>query len=135
MSMHTPKLDKKGLRNFGFTTGAIVAVLFGFLLPWIFDKSIPLWPWWIVMPLWILAAVMPGWLSPVYTGWMKIGHILGWINTRIILGVVFYFLIFPIGLLLTLFGKDSMQRKLDVREESYRVNKEKRTKVHVERPF
>ena len=32
-----PELDREGLRQFGLTTGGIVAVLFGVVLPWLFD--------------------------------------------------------------------------------------------------
>ena len=40
-----PELDRKGLREFGFVTGGIVAVLFGLFFPWLLGRTIPVWPW------------------------------------------------------------------------------------------
>ena len=44
-----PKLDKKGLRQFGFMFGGIIAGLFGIVLPWLFDFKYPYWPWGVLL--------------------------------------------------------------------------------------
>ena len=50
---HTiPELDRSGLRQFGFTTGAIMVAIFGLLLPWLLDRGWPIWPWIVASPLW-----------------------------------------------------------------------------------
>lgn len=126
---------RKELRQFGLVTGAIAAVLFGLLLPWLFDHRVPLWPWIVAALLWIAALAVPARLLIVYRGWMAVGHALGWINTRIILGVMFYCLFLPVGLLMRLSGKDPMERRLDRSRETYRVNRETPGKDHVERPY
>ena len=134
--MNIPTLDKKGLRKFGFTTGAIIVVLFAFFFPWIFDVTImPIWPWILAGLLWVPALLMPSVLRPVYTAWMKIGHGIGWVNTRIILGVLFYILVLPMGLIMRLFGKDPMTRKLDKSVSSYRVKSVSEPKDRLEKPF
>jgi hypothetical protein len=115
-------MNNQELRNFGFITGAFVAFLFGLLLPWFFVSSIPLWPWVISAILLLSALLLPSLLAPVYKIWMHVGHALGWVNTRIILGVIYYVLLLPIGLLMRLFGKDPMTRKLNRGEAlSYRI--------------
>ena len=115
-------MNNQELRNFGFISGAFVAILFGLLLPWLLVHSIPLWPWIVTAILSSSALLLPSLLAPVYKGWMRVGNALGWINTRIILWVVFHFLLLPIGLLMRLFGKDPMTRKLNREEEiSYRI--------------
>ena len=40
-----PELDRKGLREFGLTTGALIAAIFGLFFPWLLSVHIPLWPW------------------------------------------------------------------------------------------
>ena len=50
-----PELDRKGLRRFGLTTGAIVVAVFGLFFPWMLDLNWPRWPWIIAAPLWSLA--------------------------------------------------------------------------------
>ncbi|MDH3901107.1 MAG: SxtJ family membrane protein [Gammaproteobacteria bacterium] len=83
------ELDKPGLRKFGLITGAIVVGLFGLLLPWLLDHHWPVWPWVVAAALWVPALVFPAVLKPVYRGWMKFGAVLGFINTRLILGLFF----------------------------------------------
>ena len=45
MTAPIPELDHAGLRRFGLTTGALIAGIFGLLLPWLFDARYPAWPW------------------------------------------------------------------------------------------
>ena len=136
MTINIPTLDNKGLRKFGLTTGAIIVLLFVLFFPWVFDAaSLPMWPWVVAGILWVPALVMPGLLRPIYTTWMKIGHGLGWINTRIILGVLFYVMILPMGLIMRLFGKDPMSRKWDESASSYRIESAREPRDRLEKPY
>jgi hypothetical protein len=130
-----PELDAKGLRSFALTTGGIVVALFGLLLPWLLDLGFPIWPWVLgaVLSVWGLAA--PATLRPVYRGWMRFGLLASRITTPIILGIVFYVVIMPMGLVMRLFGHDPMRRKLDTDEASYRVPSKPATRESVERPY
>lgn len=130
------KIDEKGLREFGLLTGIILAVLFGLLLPWQRSYSLPLWPWIVSAILWLLALLVPGILNPVYEVWMRIGSVLSWINTRLILGIIFYFLIMPIGLLMReVFHQDPMARKLDADLKTYRMTSQIKSRESMEKPF
>ena len=134
--MEFPSLDNKGLRKFGFTTGAIIVVLFALFFPWVFDVAVmPMWPWIIAGALWVPALLVPAVLRPVYTTWMKIGHGIGWVNTRIILGVLFYVLVLPMGLVMRLFGHDPMARKRDESASSYRIESISEAKDRLEKPY
>lgn len=135
MSAVIEKLDAAGYRKFGLTTGAIIAVLFGFLIPWLFNFNFPRWPLIMAAVLGGLALVVPMALQPIYITWMKFGNVMNWINTRIILGVLFYGLFFPIGIILKLLGKDSMHRKFDKKLSSYRVISNNESKDNIERPY
>ena len=132
------EVTKSDLRKFGLIMGTMFALIFGLLFPWITDKTSdnwPIWPFIVMAVFWSLAIVFPESLRQVNHLWIKIGNVLGWINSRIILGVMFYLLIFPIGLLLKLFGKDSMNRKLEKSADSYRKITKLRDKDHLEKPF
>jgi len=136
--INTAEVTKTDLRKFGFIMGGMVALMFGGLFPWIFDKTAATWPIWpfIVMAVfWVLAIVIPESLRKVNEIWLKIGNVLGWINSRIILGIMFYLLIFPIGLILKIFGKDAMNRKLDSNSDTYRRISTQRERTHLEKPF
>ena len=54
-----PELDRKGLRNFGLTTGIIIALLFGLFFPWLLDRTRPLWPWVLCGTLAVWALLAP----------------------------------------------------------------------------
>ena len=58
-------------------------------------------------------------LGPVYRAWMKLAHVLAWINTRILLGVVFFVILTPIRGVMALFRRDPLQRRLDRKATSY----------------
>jgi hypothetical protein len=136
MALHEiAKLDKKGLRKFGYTTGAVLACLFGLLLPWIFSRPIPRWPWIAAAVLATWATIAPLSLQPLYQAWMRFGAVLGWINTRIILGVVFYALIMPVGFIVRTFTHDPMARKLDADATTYRLPSKQSPPDNMKRPF
>lgn len=131
-----PKLDKKGLREFGLVTGGIVAGLFGLVLPLLFRHSLPAWPWVVATILVSLALLSPRSLGPVYQIWMRIGLVLGFINTRIILGIIFYTLFVPMGLVMRVFFKrDPMNRELDSNYGSYRILSGDRPSKLMEKPY
>ena len=130
------KVNKKELRDFGLITGIIFVVLFGLILPWLKNHSIPSWPWILATVLWVLALLTPMTLKPVYRVWMKIGEILGGINTRIILGIVFYLLVTPMGLIMRFLGKkDPMERKLDHKQITYRIPSLEKNRLSMEKPY
>ena len=120
MSHEIPVLDRKGLRDFGLLTGALFAGIFGLLLPWRFGWSWPLWPWLILAVLGGLALVAPLALNPVYKVWMRFGLVMGAIMSRLILGIVFFLVVTPLGLLMRALGKDPMRRSFDREAASYR---------------
>lgn len=123
------------LRKFGLILSAIFMGAFGFLLPILSEKSIPTWPWLVGTLIFIPTLVKPAWLKIIYHPWMKIGHILGWVNTRIILGVIFFGLIMPIGFIRRLLGKDSLGLTFDKNAKTYRRQVPAQSIQHMEKPF
>lgn len=123
------------MRKFGFTMAAVIAILFGLLLPWLFAYDYPLWPWIVAGAFMLLAVAAPVLLAPVHDAWMRIGHGLGWVNSRIVLGLMFYTVFLFVATLMKLLGKDPMARKFDSTLDSYRVPSEVRARNHLEKPF
>jgi hypothetical protein len=130
-----PDVDKKGLREFGFVMAAVVGGLFGLFLPWVFDRPWPMWPWVIAVPFAFAGLVFPAGLRSVYRGWMRFGHAIGMITTPLIMGILFFFVITPIGLARRMLGKDSLHRHIDSSCESYRITNQDSTLSDMERPF
>jgi O-antigen/teichoic acid export membrane protein len=128
------ELDRKGLREFGLTTGGIVAGLFGLFFPWVLERPIPRWPWVIAGVLAAWALVAPASLRPVYRGWMRFGLLLSKVTTPIIMGLVFFLVVTPMGLIRRATGNDSLARHFD-KTASYRVSSPKPPAKNLERPF
>jgi hypothetical protein len=129
-----PELDRKGLREFGLVTGGILVALFGLLLPWLLGRAFPLWPWIVMLVLAVWSLVAPLSLRYVYWVWMRFGLVLSRITTPVILGVVFFLVVTPMGLLRRAFGSDAMARKFDA-SDTYRVPSRKAPLKNLEKPF
>jgi hypothetical protein len=126
--------DTTQLRTFALLVGGIFAVIG--LWPALWQGEAPrLWAVLLSVGLVVPGVVWPRGLAPVYRGWMMLGQVLGWINTRILLGVIFFVLITPMGLVRRLLGKDSMRRSFEPEVETYRVVREPRPSSHLRRPF
>ena len=121
-SDHTiPELGAQDLRKFGFTTGGIVAVLFGLAVPWVLGRELPIWPWLVLAALAVPALALPTVLRPVYRAWMKLGLLAGKVTTPLILGAVFFLLICPMGVIRGLLGKNEMRTPFRESVASYRL--------------
>jgi hypothetical protein len=128
------EITSKKLRSFGLTVGGVFTL-------------IALWPalarhdeprWWIaaVAAFFLLPAlIFPKSLRWVHKGWMAVGHVMGWINTRIILGAIFYVIVTPIGILRSWMGKDPMGRKIRPDLDTYRIVRKPRPASHLTKQY
>lgn len=123
------------LRKFGLMMAGVLSLGFGLLFPLLSGNAISAIFWEIGFFFLLLGWFKPLWLKPIYQLWMKIGHGLGWINTRIILGITFFALITPIGLIMRFFKQDPMNKCYDPNAISYRKNMPRRLINHMEKPF
>ncbi len=112
-------IPKKTLREFGFLIGFIFPFLIGWISPLIGGHSFRNWTLFIGIPSIILAISKPRLLIYPYRAWMKLGYILGWVNSRIILGLVFLIILQPIALIMRIFGHDPLRTK-KFAQKSYR---------------
>ncbi len=114
-------VSKKQLREFGLLIGFGFPILLGWLFPLIIGHHFRIWTLWVGLPSLLLGIFKPYILFYPYKGWMALGHTLGWINSRIILGLVFIVVLQPIALIMRFFGYDPLKRK-KVNLKSYREN-------------
>jgi hypothetical protein len=128
------EIKPKQLRSFGLIVGFMFAAIG--IWPLIVRGANPRW-WALVLAAFLIlpAAIFPTALALPHKGWMWIGHVLGWINTRIILGVVFYLIVTPTGLIRRWLGKDPMGRKVRPDLDSYRVTREPRPASHLKKQY
>lgn len=81
----------------------VLANIIAFLI-WRFE-----WLLFLGIGIGVSALAIPKWASLIHHGWMKLAEGLGWVNSRILLGLVFFLLLTPIALLVRLFRKDPLQ--------------------------
>lgn len=116
--------QKNKLREFGLFMGIGFPFIVGFLLPYLMSHNYRFWTFYIGIPFLIFAIFKPHKLSFLYKKWISLGNLLGWLNSKIILGIIFFIVLIPISLLMKIFGYDPLRiKKLNV--ISYRVNKDK----------
>ena len=121
------KTSVKQLREFGLVIGIGLPIIFGWLIPLISGHEFKKWTVLIGLTSLVLSIIGPKLLLYPYKAWMALGHILGWINSKIILGLVFIIVLQPIALIMKLFNYDPLKSKWDSQKSSYReikINKE-----------
>lgn len=132
--MKTTNKDRRELRTFGLLIGGVF-LLIG-LWPAISGSEAPrIGVSALGFALAGLGAFAPQSLKHAHRVWMKIGHVLGWINTSVLLGFIFYGLIFPMGILMRLFRKMPIDLGRSDDLASYRVMRKARSREHMKRQF
>jgi len=101
---------KKDIKSFGITIGIILCLIAFFL----FYKEIEYYYIFIYVALVLIGSglIIPNVLKPIYYIWMVFANILGWIMTRLILSLLFYLIISPIGFFSKIFGKRFLRIKI-----------------------
>lgn len=114
-------IEKVEARKFGFIVGSIFIILG--LLSAFKDKGINLS---LIIPasiLFLLALIAPGLLVPIYKAWMRLGAILGRINSFLILSIIFYCVVTPIALIRRIFSKGSEKFAYKTAKGSYWIKR------------
>lgn len=110
--------SKSKLRTFGLgltiITG-IIGTIFFFK-----EKNIANYIFWTISGYSLIVSVFfPIMILPFHWVMTWIGKIMGWINTRIILILLFFLIVTPINLILSVFKKDRLNLKSDKNKTSY----------------
>ena len=111
------KSEKSDLRKFGIIVGIVLLIIAGFF----FLKEKESFQLFLTIGtvLFVTGIVIPFTLKPIYWVWMVFSTILGWFMTRVILSLLFYVILTPIGLIARLFGKQFLGFKMDRSKQSY----------------
>ena len=108
--------SKKDIKNFGITIGIILFIISALLA--YYDKEAYQFIVIIASIFTALGFILPVLLKPIYFVWMTFAAILGWIMTRFILSMIFYFILTPIALVTRMLGEDFLALK-KVQSDSY----------------
>ncbi len=109
-------------KSFGIVF-AIVFSLIG-LYPLVHGADVRLWALIIALVLLVLAFLAPKILSVPNKLWFKLGMALGAIVAPVVMALVYFTTVVPIGLIIRLMGKDPLREKLDKDADSYWIKRD-----------
>ena len=108
-------------RSFGLVF--FVVFLFIALYPLSKQGEIRVWSLIISLIFLFLGLLNSKILSPLNKIWFKFGIILGKIISPLVMGIIFFLVVTPIGLLMRLFKKDILSLKFDKNSQTYWIEK------------
>tara|TARA_B100000989_G_scaffold278293_1_gene239961 strand:- start:242 stop:631 length:390 start_codon:yes stop_codon:yes gene_type:complete len=120
--MKNNKIKLGSNRSFGIVF--FIVFLIVALYPLLNDNPLRLWSLIIALIFLVLGLIKSNILTPLNILWMKFGMFLGVFISPIIMGIIFFLVVTPIGLIMRLFGKDLLNLKKN-KTQSYWLTKEK----------
>jgi len=121
------KGDKSDWKKFGITMGVILTII-GLYLLW---KSNDYFKYFfsVAAVFFTLGLILPASLKYVYKAWMSMAVVMGFIMTKIIMVIIFYLIVTPIGLIASITGKKFLDMKIDPSANSYWLTRDQAPKV------
>ena len=108
---------KSDIRKFSYLVGGILILISLYIL-WKGTADFKIL-FGIGAGLIILGVIIPILLKPIYYVWMVFAAVLGWFMTRVILSIVFYVILTPIGLIAKLFRKKFLDLSFRTDDTTY----------------
>jgi len=112
-------------RAFGLTFGAVFLVIAA--VGWLAFDARPYWAVAVAAVFLTTAVAIPWVLLPLNRLWAVIAHRVSLVVNHLVLGIFFYTLVFPLGRIIRLLGRDPMHRALDSTATSYLTPVERHT--------
>ena len=116
------KIKISSNRSFGLLF--FVVFLIVSLWPLTHEGSIRIWSVIISAVFLILGLINSRLLTPLNLLWFKFGMILGAIISPIVMGIIFFLVVTPTGLILRIMGKDLLNKKYNKKKETYWIKRE-----------
>ena len=130
--LHESKIRIGSNRNFGLVFFFVFLIVS--LLPLLKEEPFRIWSIVIAIIFLILGLMNSKLLTPLNKLWFKFGLFLGSIVSPIVMGIVFFLVITPIGFVMKIMGKDLLNKKKDNDKKSYWINRSK-TKSTMKQQF
>lgn len=132
--MNTPVYispNTRELRQFGLLLALIIAII------WLLVSGAQGWKWLagIAGAVVLASLAWPPALRPVHWLLMKFGHAVSKVLNPVLLGLVYFVIITPMGVVMRWFGYDPMRRSRDTSAASYREASDDTATHRFDRPF
>ena len=109
-------------KTFGYFFSFIFVIIA--IYPYINGGDLRAWSLLISLLILVITFLKPRLLSKLNYLWAKLGILIGGIVSPIVLGIVYFFVVFPTGLLMKIFRKDILNINFDDKKSSYWILKE-----------
>jgi len=121
------------LRKFGLVVGGILLAIFVYYD--LFHNTQIMWVSLVGSLLILFGVIVPRWLYWLYYVWMGIAFVLGAVVSRVLLTIIFYLIITPIGVVVRLIQGNPLKFDIDKEGGSYWREYKINESSHFERPF
>jgi len=114
---------REQLRDFGLTMALILSII---ALVTVTNQN-NLSPVWLLLVMFfgLMGILAPSFLRPIEKAWIKLGIMMGMVVTPIVMGILFFGLITPIGIILRIMGKDILNQTIQKDAKSYWIKSDK----------
>jgi hypothetical protein len=109
-------------RAFGFVFAAVFTIIA--LWPWFFGSQVRVWSVTVGAVFLVVAWLWPAVLGPLNRVWARFGLLLHRIVSPVILGVMFFVVVTPMGLVMRALGKDPLRLRFDREARSYWIDRQ-----------
>jgi len=109
-------------RSFGLVFAAVFLIIG--MLPLLHSGHVRWWSVGVSAAFALVALVVPKVLAVPNRLWMKLGLLMAKVVSPIALGILFYLVFMPVGLVMRLSGKDPLRLKFDPAAKSYWIDRE-----------
>ena len=121
--------DIKPGTNKGFGIVFFIVFFLISIYPLIYGKKLIIWSLIVSFVFLVLAIFKPGLLAPLNKLWFRFGILLGKVISPLLMGIIFFFMVTPIGFLMKILKKDLLNLKFN-RDKSYWIeNKGPKSKM------
>ena len=121
--INNSKIKINSNRSFGIVFFFVFVIVS--LWPLINENSLRVWSIFVAIIFLILGLMNSKLLTPLNILWFKFGKLLGFIIAPIVMGIVFFVVITPTGLIMKIIGKDLLDNKYNNKIKSYWINRGK----------
>lgn len=121
--MSAAKIKMGSERSFGLVFAGVFLIVA--LLPLLHHHPIRWWALPTAATFLLVGLIRPAILAPLNRLWFAFGLALGKVMTPVVMGLLFVIAVIPTALLMKLFAKDPLQRRLDPGAASYWEHREK----------
>jgi len=109
--------------------GIVFFIVFFIVALWPIINNEPIRIWAIIISILFLALGLMNSkiLAPLNKLWFRFGIFLGAIIAPIVMAIIFFLVVTPIGIMVKLIGKDLLMKKYENKKKSYWINRDKST--------